>query len=136
MVVTVAGMIAMLSACTTYHASGMTGGFSETQLNATTYQIRFQGNGFTAARRVDDYLLRRAAELSLEHGYRHFLIVGREGQDRYDMGVRFPERVATVRFVRPATSDAVDAVLIVEQTDDIAGGRLSTRAREAMASLK
>src|SRR5258708_33200365 len=51
------------------------GGFSETQLDETVFQVRFSGNGYTSGERATDFTLLRSAELALEHDYPFFVIV-------------------------------------------------------------
>lgn len=64
-----------LFACATpYQKSGLSGGFSETQLAENVFRISFRGNGYTRGERSDDFALLRSAELALEHGYTHFAL--------------------------------------------------------------
>lgn len=122
--------------CTTYHAAGLSGGFSETQLSPTTYEVRFQGNGYTSAARVQEFLLRRAAELTLEHGYRYFAISDQRGQAP-TWGATFHNNSGTVRFLSSAAElpVAADAVIVIKDTDDAAGGRLSPAAKATIEKL-
>lgn len=67
-----------LSGCaTSYGPMDATGGYAELQLNERVFEVRFQGNGFTPSNLVQDYLVRRCAELAIESGYSHFLFVDR-----------------------------------------------------------
>ena len=67
---------AMVPGCATgYQASGFGGGYSETVLAENVFQVSFRGNGYTSAERVADLSLLRCAELCLERGYAHFLLV-------------------------------------------------------------
>lgn len=127
----------VLVSCTSYQSAGATGGFSETQLNATTYQVRFKGNGYTSKERTSQFLLRRAAELTLERGYRYFVISGLDDLSRDDFWGNYPMQQATVRFVASMAEDpqAADAALIIRQTDELAGGRLSPAARTALDAI-
>ena len=66
----------LLTGCaTTYHASSFSGGFSETQLAENMFRVSFNGNGYTGRNRVVDFTLLRSAELTLEHGFTHFVII-------------------------------------------------------------
>ena len=56
-------------------------GYSEQALEADRYRVTFAGNSLTSRQTVENYLLARAAELTLQRGYDHFLIVDR-GTDR------------------------------------------------------
>jgi len=65
-----------LSGCaTSYHQKGFTGGYSETQLAPDVFRVNFQGNGYTSSERAQDFALLRAAELSLERGFRYFALL-------------------------------------------------------------
>ena len=69
-------MSILITGCaTSYQSSGMTGGFSETQLDKNVFTVRFAGNGYTSKERATDFTLLRSAELSLKHGYSHFRII-------------------------------------------------------------
>jgi hypothetical protein len=69
-------MASLLAACATpYQSQGMSGGYSETQLDANVFQVSFRGNGFTNADRAADFTLMRSAEIALQRGFRHFVIV-------------------------------------------------------------
>jgi hypothetical protein len=52
-------------------------GFSEQRIEATRYRIIFEGNSRTTRQRVEDSLLLRAANVTLENGYDWFQIVNR-----------------------------------------------------------
>ncbi|KXI29136.1 CC0125/CC1285 family lipoprotein [Paraglaciecola hydrolytica] len=66
----------LLSGCaTTYQNSGYSGGYSETQLDENVFTVSFRGNGFTAKERVADFTLLRSAELTIQSGYKYFVIV-------------------------------------------------------------
>ncbi|WP_322965276.1 CC0125/CC1285 family lipoprotein [Sphingomonas fuzhouensis] len=61
---------------TTYHpaadVSANTPGYSDRQLSADTYEVNFTGNSVTSRDTVDRYLFYRAAQLTLQKGYRTF----------------------------------------------------------------
>lgn len=66
----------VLSGCaTTYQRQGFTGGFSETQLGENVFQVSFKGNAYTSRERAADFNLLRSAEVALENGFNHFIIV-------------------------------------------------------------
>lgn len=65
-----------LQGCATaYQESGISGGYSETQLDENVFNVSFRGNGYTGSDRVADFTLLRSAELALENGYRYFAII-------------------------------------------------------------
>ena len=70
----------LLHGCATpYQQTGLTGGFSETQLDENVWTVTFKGNGYTSRERATDFNLLRCAEICLENGYRYFMIV--EGKE-------------------------------------------------------
>lgn len=76
--------VALLAACATptpyqpltTHGNA-TGGYSEQRLEDNRYRVTFVGNEFTSRQRVENYLLYRAAELTLQAGYDGFTMVQR-----------------------------------------------------------
>ena len=66
----------LVTACaTTYQSKGFSGGYSETQLDENIFRVTFNGNGYTSRERVADFTLLRSAELTLETGYKYFVVV-------------------------------------------------------------
>ena len=53
-------------------------GYSEQQIEDNRYRVTFAGNELTAADTVQNYLLHRAAELTLDQGYDYFVVVERD----------------------------------------------------------
>jgi hypothetical protein len=64
-------------------------GFSEQRIEATRYRIIFEGNSRTSRQRVEDSLLLRAANVTIENGYDWFQIVNR-ATDPKTYQVRIP----------------------------------------------
>jgi hypothetical protein len=129
---------ALVTRCSTsYQSSGATGGYAETKLSDRSYQIRFEGNGYTSNSRVSVFILRRAAELTLEQGFRYFVFGGQQTQTSHSMDFNFANQSAVVRFLDSAGEDssAVDAVTVIESTNKDAAGRLSRGALEALKRL-
>jgi hypothetical protein len=131
-----------LAGCaTSYQSHGATGGYSDTQLSPRSYQIRFQGNGFTRNDRVSVFMLRRAAEIALEHGFRYFVLTSQQTQTSYSRGggfdANFPNQSAVVRFLDNAGDDptSADAVTVIKETDAEANGVLTEKARGTLAKF-
>ncbi len=61
---------------TPYQSDGFRGGSTESRLGPDAFTVRFHGNGFTGSSRVSDFTMLRAAELTLESGYRYFVLLG------------------------------------------------------------
>jgi hypothetical protein len=53
-------------------------GYSEVRLDANKYRVTFRGNALTKRETVEDYLLYRAAELTLQNKFTHFILIGRD----------------------------------------------------------
>lgn len=72
----VASLIWGLVACAVpYRPEQGSGGFSETKLNENTFEVTFEGNQYNTLNEVRTYLTFRCAELTLEQGLTHFLII-------------------------------------------------------------
>ncbi|MGI9507804.1 MAG: CC0125/CC1285 family lipoprotein [Geminicoccaceae bacterium] len=78
----IALIAATLAACsvapTPYQAEGEDGGFTDQQIEADRYRVKFAGNSATPRETVEDYVLYRAAELTLQTGNDYFEVVSRE----------------------------------------------------------
>ncbi len=63
------------SCATSYHSRGITGGYSEIMTNPNAFIVTFSGNRYTSHEDTMKYVLLRASELTLKHGYRYFSIL-------------------------------------------------------------
>jgi hypothetical protein len=73
-------ILAMLAGCgqpTPYQPALDGYGYSEQRIEDNRYRVSFAGNELTAADTVQNYLLYRAAELTLDHDYDYFTVVDR-----------------------------------------------------------
>ena len=68
-------MIILSSCVTPYQPQGRRSGYSSTQLDTNVFQVTFKGNGFTKSDRANDFALLRSAEITIENGYEHFVII-------------------------------------------------------------
>lgn len=70
---------ATLAACATqtpYEPAGASGyGFADQRIERDRYRVSFRGNSLTTRNEVENALLLRAAEVTLENGYDHFIVV-------------------------------------------------------------
>lgn len=75
------------------------GGYSEERISENQYRVVFVGNPHTPPDRVEQFLLRRAAELTLQHGYDWFRATNKvvEGNIRTIQTSRGPVRVSRGR---------------------------------------
>ena len=75
-------VVVVLSGCVTatpYQPAPPRGfGYSEERLDQNKFRVSFRGNAQTPRETVEDYLLYRAAELTLQNGFTHFIVVGRD----------------------------------------------------------
>ena len=68
-------LFVVVSCATTYQNEGFSGGYTETQLDVDVYSVVFNGNGFTSLEKTKDFTLLRSAELTLNKGYKFFIII-------------------------------------------------------------
>ena len=73
-VLCVAGMAA--AGCVTSKPANFQGGFTTARLARDEFEISFDGNVGVDAKTMDETLLRRAAEVTLEQGYTYFVTTG------------------------------------------------------------
>lgn len=64
----------LLSCATKYQETARSGGFSELQLNSNVFKITFSGNAYLSKSKVSDFALLRAAEVTLNNGFKYFII--------------------------------------------------------------
>jgi len=80
-------LLLLIQACsTTYGEMGATGGVSAAAITSDTYRISARGNGFTDSTTIQDYVLLKAAETTLENGHTHFTIVSSADATRTSIG--------------------------------------------------
>ena len=98
--------VAVTGCATRYQPDSFNGGYTDVQLNATTFRISVEGNGYTSTDRAQKIALLRAADLTLQSGGTHFIV---EGQNIASQQVG----------VTPATATIVGGTLIVNQGSPI-----------------
>jgi hypothetical protein len=74
--------LSLVGCATPYQPSGLGGGFTDSQLDANTFRVGFRGNGYTPRETVENYLLYRCAELAVERGFDHFVILGSDTETK------------------------------------------------------
>ncbi len=65
---------------TPYQAKGLSGGHSDTQIDSNTVLVSFRGNAYTDREKVETYLLRRCAEVTLGDGYDFLVIIDKDSE--------------------------------------------------------
>lgn len=78
--------LTIISSCaTSYQPMGFSGGYADEQLNKNLYQVRFQGNGYTSSNYVREMFLRRCAELTIEKGFKSFVLISRDNDKSHSL---------------------------------------------------
>lgn len=70
--------IAGCSTPTPYQPATDGEGYAEQALESDRYRVTFTGNSVTSRETVENYLLYRAAEVTVAHGYDHFVVVDKD----------------------------------------------------------
>ena len=120
--------------------SSLSGGYSEVRLSPSSWRVLVEGNGFASRVEVEQFLMRRAAELTLEQGKRYFVLDAHDAwtKRKYDSSGKvftMPANGAIVTALAAGDDNAFDAVKIIAETDEVAEGRLSSAARKTLATL-
>lgn len=70
------GLLLMIAGCATpYQEMGFMGGVAAAQMTDTTFRISGRGNGYTSSTVVNDYVILKAAETTVQHGFTHFMVI-------------------------------------------------------------
>ena len=99
---TTATLVMLVGCATTPYKSASGGeGYSDFRITTDVFAVSFRGNIGTCEDTVEKYLLRRASEITLEHGFTHFAILSEKELTRSSSvgysGLKFP-------VVAPGTS--------------------------------
>jgi hypothetical protein len=82
---------AALAACATptpfEPADGGRYGFADQKIEENRYRISFRGNSLTTKEQVETALLLRAAQVTIENGYDHFIVVGDDTETEREIRV-------------------------------------------------
>lgn len=69
-------MAILVSGCATgYQAKGFGGGYTGMKIQDDIFKVSFRGNGYTDKERTADFALLRSAEITLENGYKYFVVL-------------------------------------------------------------
>ena len=86
----IAAITVLLTACATpYGQYGLLGGLTDSRIDANTFSISVDNNGFTSEQTTSMHALYRAAELTVENGFDYFLITS-DGSHQSSMGMAMP----------------------------------------------
>ena len=120
----------LTTACaTSYHPRSLSGGFWETRVSENVFRVRFDGNGYTSMEQATDFTLLRSAEVTLEAGFTHFIIVEETSdfdvETYFDPGRPDPAAPGGVIPARTYTiekpSSKITIVCFEEQPSDVDG---------------
>ena len=90
----------ILGGCATpYQPEGAMGGFYETRIDENVYRVSFRGNAYTSLDKATYFTMLRSAELTLEKGYNHFLVIDEE-QYFKEVTSKMPDRTSYSTQVR------------------------------------
>lgn len=91
-------LLVILSCSTPYQPKGALGGYSSTNLHDTYYRVAFHGNQHTQADTVFNFLLRRCAEITIDKGYKYFVIYEDSSYVEYNDFVDEPNSGDDLKF--------------------------------------
>ena len=66
----------------TYRKQKSGAGYSDYRITTDVFSVSFRGNPATQEEDVEKFLLRRACDLTLEHGYKYFVVIAEKGRTR------------------------------------------------------
>ncbi len=77
-------LIVLLPSCSTsYQPSSFSGGYSDSRLGDNIFRVDFEGNGYTKSAKTMDMALLRSAEITLQNGFKYFVIVSGDSKNSY-----------------------------------------------------
>ena len=109
----------LLAACagkpTPYQAAQGGFGYSEQQIEENRYRVSFAGNSATSRPTIEDYLLYRAAELTVQTGHDWFQVVDRNTVQEYSGYGGSPTFGLSVGSRSESDPDAYDAFSVISR---------------------
>ena len=107
--ITLLSVILLSSCATSYQSSGFTGGYVDTQLSETLWKVSVGGNGSTSQSKIGDIALLRASELTIDKGYKYFIIANRNQDKLTNITNRYSDEI-----VFEMLNDKIDGVFIYD----------------------
>ena len=114
--VTLLALMFLSSCAVTYGPKGPMGGYSDQQIDENTVLVAFEGNQYNNIDEIKIYLTYRCAEVTLEHGFTHFMIIKDDsfkelGTDELeDEGITFETRTSMSGGVNTRVSSGYEKV--------------------------
>ena len=111
--------VIFISGCaTTYHSKSFTGGFSETQLGENIFLVSFKGDGFTHKDSTIDFTLLRSAEITMENGFKYFVIFESDDENTYSAQT-YDEPIGLRLISKPSATNKILCFKEKPETKDI-----------------
>lgn len=120
-------IVLLLQACaTTYQRMGFLGGVNSKPMTKDIFIVEAKGNSFTSESTIEDYLLLKAAETTIENKAKYFTIL--EKQDRskvspytnpYNGVTSFNYKPASSIYIKVFTIMPTDTEVVFEANDVI-----------------
>ena len=118
---------------------GGTVGYTDLQLSQNRFRVAFSGSYYSTRDDVEMYLLRRAAEITLQNGYTHFVVQNRETQRMTDyFGSPYPYGAYYYPYwgdTSVASSYSSYAEILLLKGEEIANAADAVDAQRVLASL-
>lgn len=74
----------LMGGCATgYQSKGISGGYSDMQIDENTYRVSYSGNKFTEPSKLDSLLIYRAADLTVQKGYDWFTLRDKSSEAKW-----------------------------------------------------
>jgi hypothetical protein len=67
--------VGLCSCATAYRPAKSGKGYSDSQISTNEFEVSFRGNGQTDLAQATDFVLLRAAQVTLQHGFSHFAVM-------------------------------------------------------------
>ncbi len=114
--------LGLVGCATGYARHGFSGGYSDMKLQDDIFRVMFSGNAFCGRGRAEDFTLLRCAELTLEQGYRYFIIIDEKSE------------ISTSSYTSPVTAETRGS--IIDTTPVTTGGNVTIVGGSATYSGK
>lgn len=144
-------LLLALAACATqtpYQPARQGVGYSEQRLESNRFRVSYAGNARTPRSAVENYLLYRSAELTLQHGYDYFVLSDQSTlvETRYQYSLSgwggfgpyywYPRAALGVNTAYPETEFQAEALVLMFKGPKPADDRKAFDAREVQANLE
>ena len=141
------GAVVACATATPYQPRDRGYGYNEQKLEANRYRVTFAGNSSTPRETVENYLLYRAAELTLETGNDYFVMAsqGTEANTRYQQTITgyhgfgyyywYPQVALAVSSSEPVTSYEAQAYIVMYKGGKPEGETKAFDARQLKTNL-